>query len=60
MLISILTFAFFVARDVGNLAGNRFAIGYFSKSAKSEKADLYEEAELGNVIILKLEIFELR
>ena len=45
MLISILTFAFFVARDVGNLAGNRFAIGYFSKSAKSEKADLYEEAE---------------
>ena len=45
MIISILTFAFFVARDVGNLAGNRFAIGYFSKSAKSEKADLYEEAE---------------
>ena len=45
MLISILTFAFFVARDVGNLAGNRFAIGYFNKSVKSEKADLYEEAE---------------
>ena len=45
MLISILTFAFFVARDVGNLAGSRFAVGYYNKSAKSEKADLYEEAE---------------
>jgi len=45
MLISILTFAFFVARDVGNLAGSRVATGYYSKSEKSEKADLYEEAE---------------
>ncbi len=45
MLISILTFAFFVARDVGNLAGSRFSVGYYNKSAKSEKADLYEEAE---------------
>ena len=45
MLISILTFAFFVARDVGNLAGSRVATGFYNKSAKSEKADLYEEAE---------------
>ena len=45
MLISILTFAFFVARDVGNLTGSRVATDYYNKSAKSEKADLYEEAE---------------
>ncbi len=45
MLVSILTFAFFVARDVGNLAGNRIAKGFYNKSEKSEKADLYEEAE---------------
>ena len=45
MLVSLLTFAFLVARDVGHLAGNRAAKSYYDKSARTEKADLYEEAE---------------
>ena len=45
MLVSLLTFAFLVARDVGQLTGNRVSKGFYDKSARSEKADLYEEAE---------------
>ena len=45
MLGSLLTFAFLAARDVGQLTGNRVAKGFYDKSARSEKADLYEEAE---------------
>jgi hypothetical protein len=45
MLVSLLTFAFLVARDVGHLTGSRVAKSYYNKSARSEKADLYEEAE---------------
>ena len=45
MLVSLLTFAFLAARDVGQLTGNRVAKGFYDKSARSEKADLYEEAE---------------
>ena len=45
MLVSLLTVAFFVARDVGQLTGNKVAKGFYDKSARSQKADLYEEAE---------------
>ena len=45
MLAVLIVFALLVARDVSHLAGERVAGGYVTKSTKSRKADMYEEAE---------------
>jgi TolA-binding protein len=45
MLAALLVFALLVARDVSSLAGERVGGNYLTKSDKSRKADMYEEAE---------------
>ena len=45
MLVALIVFALLVARDVGTLAGERVGGNYLTKSDKSRKADMYEEAE---------------
>ncbi len=45
MLAALIVFALLVARDVSTLAGERVGGNYLTKSDKSRKADMYEEAE---------------
>ena len=45
MLGALLVFALLVARDVSHLTGERVGGNYLTKSNKSRKADMYEEAE---------------
>tara|TARA_B100001964_G_C14185428_1_gene578385 strand:- start:105 stop:938 length:834 start_codon:yes stop_codon:yes gene_type:complete len=45
MLAALIVFALLVARDVSTLAGERVGGNYLTKSTKSQKADMYEEAE---------------
>ena len=45
MLAALIVFALIVARDVSHLAGERVGGNYLTKSDKSRKADMYEEAE---------------
>ena len=45
MLGALLVFALLVARDLGHLIGERVGGNYLFKSEKSQKADMYEEAE---------------
>ncbi len=45
MLGALLVFALLVARDVSHLTGERVGGNYLTKSIKSRKADMYEEAE---------------
>ena len=45
MLGALLVFALLVARDLGHLIGERVGGNYVTKSEKSQKADMYEEAE---------------
>ncbi len=45
MLGALLVFALLVARDVSHLTGERVGGNYLTKSSKSRKADMYEEAE---------------
>jgi len=45
MLAALIMFALLVARDVSTLAGERVGGNYLTKSDKSRKADMYEEAE---------------
>ena len=45
MLVALIVFALLVARDVSTFAGERVGGHYVTKSDKSRKADMYEEAE---------------
>ncbi len=45
MLAALIVFALLVARDVSTFAGERVGGNYLTKSDKSRKADMYEEAE---------------
>ena len=45
MLGALLVFALLVARDVSHLTGERVGGNYLTKSNKSQKADMYEDAE---------------
>ncbi|HIL73491.1 MAG TPA: hypothetical protein EYG44_04610 [Verrucomicrobia bacterium] len=45
MLGALLVFALLVARDLGHLIGERVGGNYVTKSEKSQKADMYEDAE---------------
>ena len=45
MLGALLVFALLVARDLGHLIGERVGGNYLTKSDKSQKADMYEDAE---------------
>jgi tetratricopeptide (TPR) repeat protein len=45
MLGALLVFALLVARDLGYLIGERVGGNYVTKSEKSQKADMYEDAE---------------
>lgn len=45
MLAALIVFALLVARDLGHLIGERVGGNYLTKSDKSRKADMYEEAE---------------
>ena len=45
MLAALIVFALLVARDVSHLVGERVGGSYVTKSTKSRKADMYEEAE---------------
>lgn len=45
MLGALLVFALLVARDLGHVIGERVGGNYVTKSEKSQKADMYEEAE---------------
>ena len=45
MLGALLVFALLVARDLGHLIGERVGGNYVTKSQKSQKADMYEDAE---------------
>ena len=45
MLGALLVFALLVARDFGHLIGERVGGNYVTKSEKSQKADMYEDAE---------------
>ena len=45
MLGALLVFALLVARDVSHLTGERVGGNYLTKSDKSQKADMYEDAE---------------
>ncbi len=45
MLGALLVFALLVARDVSHLTGERVGGNYLTKSYKSQKADMYEDAE---------------
>jgi hypothetical protein len=45
MLAALIVFALIVARDVSHLASERVGGNYLTKSDKSRKADMYEEAE---------------
>ena len=45
MLAALIVFALLVARDMSTLAGERVGGNYLTKSDKSRKADMYEEAE---------------
>jgi len=45
MLGALLVFALLVARDLGHLIGERVGGNYLTKSNKSQKADMYEDAE---------------
>jgi TolA-binding protein len=45
MLGALLLFALLVARDVSHITGERVGGNYLTKSIKSRKADMYEEAE---------------
>ena len=45
MLAALIVFALIVARDVSHLAGERVGGNYLTKSTKSRKAEMYEEAE---------------
>ena len=45
MLGALLVFALLVARDLGHVIGERVGGNYVTKSEKSQKADMYEDAE---------------
>jgi len=45
MLGALLVFALLVARDLGHVIGERVGGNYLTKSEKSQKADMYENAE---------------
>ena len=45
MLGALLVFALLVARDLGHLIGERVGGNYVTQSQKSQKADMYEDAE---------------